>query len=95
MNPTLTQLAHELRDAILRWKAAGLIRQAASLPAIFTAQKNRTLRRASRSLPHGMSKHDPRRYRHLTPEQKLELRREYRRNFYRNQRRQSQNSNTP
>lgn len=95
MKPTLTQLAHELRDAILRWKAAGLIRQAAPLPAIFTAQKNRTLRRASRSLYHGLSKHDPRRYRHLTPEQKLERRREYRRNFYRNQRRRQCQNSTP
>lgn len=92
MNPTITQLAYDLRDALQRWKSQGLIRQAEPLPVIFADQKNRTLRRAIRALHHGLSKHDPRRYRHLTLEERCSRRREYRRNFYRNQRRQCQNS---
>lgn len=83
MNPTLTQLAHELRDAILRWKAKGLIRLAPPAAKTLSAKKKRTLARWENIQRNGFSKHDSRRLAHLTPEQRREHRRTYRRDWAR------------
>lgn len=89
MNPTITQLAHELRHAILRWKAAGLIQFAPPAPAGCAYQKIRRAQRAQRIAAHGLSKHDPRRFSHYTPEQRRAHRLAYRRDFYRRRRQNS------